>query len=146
MKKLLLSSPQFSGEIEVLYDENLVLSVIDMSRSSLTETQIEYLVKKIPASYNNDFLKAFGTTRLSVTEEKFTITFEMFYEAYNLKRNAARCVKVWDRLSKSDQIKAFYGVKIYLRYLANETYRRSQADPETYLSKRYWESDWSKGN
>lgn len=141
MKKFILTSPKFNGEINVIYGIDTKLLMIDFGKADLTEEQIVFFKKAVPVFTTH--LDAFSTmSKLTVLEEGYTITFEMWWERYNLKHNKARCLAIWNsKLSEADQVNAFYKLGTYERHLALNSWK-TKADPDTYLRQRYWESEW----
>jgi hypothetical protein len=62
------------------------------------------------------------------------------WDKYDHKVNNKRCVALWDKLNKADEVKAYYGIDMYYTYLAKR--RRGKADPENYFRSRMWENEW----
>lgn len=154
MKRFIITSPRFTGEINVLYAptspqpspeerEPLRLQFIDFTKCDMTEEQITFFKTKLPVFYSEKFMEAFGSSKLNVVEEGYVVTFDQFWKRYNLKRNRERSLKLWNRLSEADQVNAFFKLGQYERYLTLETWR-TKAECDKYLRNRYWDNDWSK--
>lgn len=143
MKKLILTSQNIVGEIQVLYGVDMKLVMFDLMNADLNEDQIDYFKKKAPIFFTNrqEFKKAFNSDALEVMEVEFEVTFDMFYEAYPKKVNKYRCEPLWNKFSESMKIKAYAGVARYKRHLAEESWR-AVLDPENYLKKKAWLNDW----
>jgi hypothetical protein len=143
MKKLLLTSPKFDGEICVLYDTEGKLALVDLQGAECSEKQIDYLIRMIPAKYvsSKEMLASLESKTLRMIEADYEVGFEMFWTEYDQKNNKQRCIKLWDRLSEADKVKAFVGIKKYKRHLQLNVWK-NQADPDTYLRNRYWENQW----
>lgn len=141
MNKLIITSPRFAGEIAVLYGIDKKLLFIDFMKSELSEDQIEYFKSKVPVFYKDDFVASFGNAKIAVVEEGYVVSFEQWWEAYNLKRNKVRCLKLWEKLSEADQVNAFFKLQSYERHLSLNSWR-TKAEPDTYIRNRYWESEW----
>lgn len=141
MKKYIITSPRFTGEIHVLYGIDAKLLEISFTKCSLTEEQTEYFKNKLPVVFRENFLEAFGNSKLNVIEEGYTVSFEEWWERYNVKHNKQRCLALWNKLSEAAQAMAFFKLPAYERHLAIENWK-SKADPDTYLRQRYWESEW----
>ena len=90
----------------------------------------------------NDIEAAFKDTKAMIVEDEFEVTFDMFWIAYNKKINRKRCEPIWNKLSKPKQVKAYYGVKSYDKYLKVESWRQ-KADPENYLRNEMWENEYN---
>lgn len=153
MRRFIITSPAFTGEINVLYGasprpspeerEEMRLQYIDFTKCDLSDDQIKYFKERLPVLYDDKFLEPFGKSKLNVTEEGYRVSFDMFWNRYSLKRNRERCVKIWDKLSEADQVNAYFKLGQYERHLALNTWK-TKADPDTYLRNKYWNDDWSK--
>ncbi|MBT1702934.1 hypothetical protein [Chryseosolibacter indicus] len=141
MRKYILTSPRFTGEINVLYGLDGRLLFIDFLKCDLNEEQTDYFKSKLPAIFKDNFIEAFGNSKLSVVEEGYTVSFEQWWNRYNIKHNKARCIALWNKMSEADQVNAYFKMGNYERHLALNTWK-NKADPDTYLRQRYWESEW----
>jgi hypothetical protein len=68
--------------------------------------------------------------------------YDMFWKAYNKKINNKRCIQLWNKMSKTKQVKAYYGITQYDKFLSKEDWR-TKADPETYLRNEMFYNEWS---
>ena len=143
MKRFIITSPRFAGEINVLYGLDNKLQFIDFMKCDLSEKQVAFFKNKLPVFYSEKFMEAFGVSKLNVMEEGYVVTFDQFWNRYNLKRNRERSLKLWNKLSVADQVNAFFKLGQYERYLQLEAWR-TKAECDKYLRNRYWENDWSK--
>jgi hypothetical protein len=143
MRRFIITSPKFTGEINVLYGLDNKLQFIDFMKCDLTEEQTTFFKNRLPVFYTETFLESFGTSRLDVVEEGYRVTFDQWWTRYDLKRNRDRCLKMWNKLTEADQVNAFFKLNMYERHLSLNAWK-TKAEPETYLRKRYWDSDWSK--
>lgn len=147
MKRYIITSPTFSGEINVLYGLDMRLQFIDLMKCDLSEEQISFFKNKLPSilqEATTDYLMAqFGKSKLDIIEQGYRVTFEQWFNRYNVKRNKARCLKLWQKLSEADQVNAFFKLGLYERHLMVNNWK-TKAEPDTYLRNRYWEGDWSK--
>ncbi len=141
MRKFLITSPHFRGTAEILYREDGVLVKIDLSQCEMNIGITDAFKKKVPA-HLNDIETAFKDTKATVIEADFEVTFEMFWNAYNKKINRKRCEPIWNKLSKPKQVKAYYGIKQYDKYLKVESWRQ-KADPDTYLRNETFENEYN---
>ena len=142
MKKLILTSPLFSGEVELLYGVDSKLVLIDMRNAELTEKQVKYMKDLTPIIFDKDtFKESFKSDSLTVVEENFEVTFDMWYKDYPYKRNRDRCDKLWSKMSKADRLRAYAGNKAYKRFLAKRPWQTT-LDPENYLKNREWLNEY----
>lgn len=136
-----MTSQAFAGEAKAIYGEDHKLILIDLQGCDMDERQIEYFKRNIPVWQLPDMSKAFPESKLTIIEESYQVTFEEFWSAYKVKHNRLRAEKLWNKLSKADQAKAFSRLKAYDRYLQINNWR-NKAEPDTYLKNRYWENEW----
>jgi hypothetical protein len=142
MKKYIITSPRFTGSINVLYGLDNKLMLIDFQNSSLTEEQIDYFKSKLPVIYSENFIQSFGNSKLTFIEEGYSVSFERdFWERYNKKINKARALAQWNKLSEADQVNAVFKLPNYERHLALNTWL-TKLDPENYLKRRTWENEF----
>jgi hypothetical protein len=142
MKKLILTSEAYEGEVLLMYDADNHLVVLDMMAAKLDAVQIDFMKKLAPVVYDKKtFQASFRSDSLKVVESAFQITFEMFWDRYAKKINKDRCDRLWKRLTEAEKAKAWLGLNRYLYHLALNTWK-TKADPETYLSKKYYENEW----
>lgn len=140
MRKFIISSEKFTGEIEVIYNDDGDLDKLDFMRSTANHDQRK-LIKQSLAIVVEELVQRLKTLPIVIMETDFVCTFDMFYEAYKRKENPARAKKKWDLLSKADQLKAYLTIAAYDKHLKRENWRH-KAGPDTYLFNRMFESDW----
>ncbi len=142
MVKFTVTSPSFSGEIYVVYGQNNELLLLDFLHAEIGVDQIQWIKDRMPAMYfKNNFLSHFGKANLNFISSDFDVTFQQFWDFYNKKINKGRCLPKWNKLSHSERVKAYFGVKVYFNYLKGTGFR-SKADPERYLNDKMWENEW----
>ena len=150
MKKILVThaTGRFGGAFTLLYGDAGMgaealppLLDVDMRGVEMTDEQKKYLLAQVPARYGEGFEAEFGAGKLRFVFEDCEVGFDEFWEAYSKKVNKDRCVKLWDKMSRLDRVLAVTGLAAYKRYLAKTNWR-TKADPEKYLMKKYWLTDW----
>ncbi len=141
MKRILITSPHFTGEAELLFREDGVLCKIDMSGCNMRKATA-FSFKNVVPGHIDELQQAFTDKQVTVREAEYEVSFEMFWIAYAKKINKARAQPVWDKLSKSQQVSAWAGIKQYDKFLKKENWRK-KADPENYLRSAMWENEWS---
>jgi hypothetical protein len=140
MRRFLITSPAFNGQAEVVYNKDGLLCTIDTRNAEMPIKTIEAFKLKIPVVLVN-LQEVFANSKATIIEADFEVTFEMFWNKYDRKINRKRCMPLWDKLSKPDQVQAYYGIDAYDKYLKKESWR-SKCDPDKYLRDRYWENEW----
>lgn len=142
MIKVITKSPLFQGDVEVVYNKNKELESISFEVAELSELQKSFFKNKVALKFTTieDFAKQFGEGKFTCVLGHMAITFDMFWDEYQKKINKDRCVKLWKKLTEAEMFDAYRCVKKYKSF-CNKT-GRFVADPETYLAKRYFESEW----
>lgn len=141
MNRYIITSSKFTGEIHVLYGLDEKLLFIDFMKADLNDEQKVYFKEKLPVNFSENFGGAFGKSDLTVIKEGFKVTFEQWWNRYNMKHNRLRAEKLWNKLSVGDHVNAYFKLVMYERHLALNPWK-TKADPDTYLRNRYWESEW----
>ena len=139
MRRFNLTSSKFDGEVELIYGADETISVIDMSKAKMdgeTKRQFKNAVAADVKSIGEKFTK-----ETTIVEKDFEVTFEMFWTKYDHKINRKRCEQLWAKMSKAEQVKAYYGIDAYNEFLRKTEWRK-KADPEKYLRSQYWENEW----
>jgi hypothetical protein len=139
MRRFLITSDKFKGQAELIYGNNGLLQSINVGDTDMNAATI-HRFKGAVAPHIDGLANSF-TNGTMVVEAEFEATFDMFWKLYNKKLNKARCIPLWDKLNKSQQVAAVHGIGLYERYLKRESWR-SKADPETYLRNKYWENEY----
>jgi hypothetical protein len=145
--KFSIHSPKIGGSITISYDANGQLDLIDATTVSLTPGQFHYLLKRLPYNISTNakeqFMDFIGTTQLSVTQIVQEVNFDTFWEAYGKKVNRLRCEPLFAKLTAVDLFGIMDNIAQYHAYLKRTTYR-AIADPETYLRKKMYKTNWNE--
>lgn len=141
MNKYIITSPKFTGEINVLYGLDNKLMFIDFMKCSLSDEQIDFFKTRLPVVYSEKFLDAFGSAKLTVMEEGYKVSFDQFWTRYDHKVNRLRAEKEWNKLGEADQVNAYFKYQMYDRHLKLNPWK-TKAGPDRYLKDRFWDSEW----
>lgn len=152
MKKYIITSLKFTGEINVLYGVDGKLLFIDFMKCDLTEEQAEYFKKNCPAKVGeidgtrfeneSEYMQSFfGNSKLTIIQEGYKVTFEMMWNRYDYKVNRIRAEKEWNKLREADHVNAFARYPLYDRHLKLNAWK-TKAGLDRYLKDRFWESEW----
>jgi len=84
----------------------------------------------------HEFVEAAQKHKVAMTSVQTEITYAMFYAKYDYKVAKAEGEKAWRKLSKADQVDAYYYIPAY------EAFRKSNQHnklyPASYLNARRW--------
>jgi hypothetical protein len=141
MNKYQIINPAYTGEIEVLYNSNGIVESINFLNTNLAPALRLAFLKTLPINERN--LQTAFKTGTTIVAVEVTITYEQFYEAYPKKRNSYKARKDWQKLSNAQQIKAYYSIQGYKKYLQRNDWI-SPMLADSYLTRREFETDWNK--
>ena len=139
MKRFLITSPKYPGQAEILYNDAGVLCKIDCTDTNMSHHIIHHFKSSVPALAGA--LQSSFSSQTIIIEAEYEVSFDMFWKKYNKKINKSRCILLWGKLNKAQQVLAFFGIDSYDKYLKKEDWR-GKADPETYLRNGYWENEY----
>lgn len=134
MKYLIEGKKQFKGAIMLEYNEmgHLIALRID---GPMTEAQHEWFFKYVPRL--EELISVYRSSGVfKVTKVIDEITFDDFYAEYGNKVGKQKALKAWNRLPRSEQLKAYAYIGRYKYHVA--TTGIAQAYPATYLNQQRW--------
>jgi hypothetical protein len=138
MKTYLLTSTKWAGEIELRYDDGGWLTGYDY-RAELSEEQRAWFLNYMPRRLIDlqPMVKTTHTAKLTEMPEK-EVTFGMFWERYDDAATSSRkrTLKKWEKMAKSEQIKAYRHIYTYFAAISRGNTRKKYA--ETYLNDELW--------
>lgn len=140
MQRIRVTSPYFTGSIDIVFDQYGQLCLFDAMQATLTDGQMKLFLKNAQSNVST-IEQWFGGTKAKLIEVPLEATFDMFWSLYAKKINKVRVVKLWEKLNDTDKMSAILGITKYNNYLSRETWR-SKADPETYIRGKYWENEY----
>ena len=139
MRRFIITSYGFNGQAETVYNESGVLVKIDLMDTDMKNQALLRFMDIVPVLVS-EIEKAFSKTNCTIIEAGYEVTFDMFWLKYNKKINKLRAVPLWNKLTKTKQVKAYTGIAAYDKFLRSTT--RQKLDPENYLRNEAWENEW----
>ncbi|MGQ0738380.1 MAG: hypothetical protein ACT4OJ_04905 [Bacteroidota bacterium] len=143
MRRFLITSPKYSGQAELVYNEKETLCMIDCTKTDMDETVIDHFKRAVPVTIHKLQAGASFNADVTVVESDFVVSFKRFYDEYPLKRNRYKAEQVWGKLSKTDQVKAFYSLHHYKKYLSRNQWLTPMI-ADNYLRNKHYETEWNK--
>lgn len=142
MRRFLITSPSYTGEAEIVYNQFGLLVRIDCTRCHMMPKTMQAFKEKIPALIE-ELEPMFKGTTITVVEVEFEATFEMFWKEYPYKRNRHLAESYWPKMNKTDQVTALLAATAYARYCKkNSWYNPKIAD--TWLKQKEYLNEWNK--
>jgi hypothetical protein len=116
-------------------DENLHFVSVEI-KDALSPKGILYIIENLKPLLPLFLNWAESMAKVTVVELNQQVTFEMFWLKYNDRERSSRkrCLAMWDKFSKDNQVKAYYFIDTYNR-------NRGTAEKkycETYLKSELW--------
>lgn len=137
MSTWLLTSPEFEGEILCEYNDEGLLVKLEI-KATLTTGQRNWFIYNLPPSLEKlkTLLKSSGS-KARFEEVIFEPRFEDFWTRYNDRTTSSRkrSLAKWNRMSKSEQLKAYRYIG---RYFSEIPYGTRKKFAETYLNSELW--------
>jgi hypothetical protein len=141
MKRFLLNSAKLDGQIELVYKPCGMLGSINVMDVTLSYEQLGLIIQQLPLNADDMGLLPKG---LKAVPAELEVGFDDFWKGTRKKVNKSRCEPIWNKMSKADQVLCVLSRREYYKCL--DRTGRKEADPETYLKTRYWETDWKSIN
>jgi hypothetical protein len=152
MHKYLITFKGLPGEeLTISYNANARLMKIDASSApGISVKQIHFLKQQIPAELNEPMAQLTQLIEdckgaIEITQSEFDVDFNTFWEAYNYKRHKIPTQKLYEKLSYADKYKCITSIAGYDKYRSKKTWLEKML-PDTWISKREFDTEWKKIN
>ena len=101
-----------------------------------TETQHQWILERMPV--NEKFIEQYKKTdKFIITEVPMDLSFEAFWDAYDLKIDKKKqCQNLWHSMKDEERIKALLYIDVYNKQLKKTQVQK--AYPTTYLNQEYY--------
>jgi hypothetical protein len=143
MRKFLLTGNKFTGAAELIFNELEVLHRIDLINTNMNRSQVHAIKSIVPVTILDLQKEDWMPPGLLIVEEGFVVTFEQFYDSYPLKRNRFKVEKVWCKMDKTEQVKAYFNLPLYKKYLTKEAWQKPMI-ADRFLRDKEYLTEWNK--
>ncbi|MEQ3500628.1 hypothetical protein ABMY20_12795 [Tenacibaculum sp. SSH1-16] len=128
---------------EFKYDLNGLLSNFKIVEGELDDQQKKWLFYYTRFPYTENKIKSWDKVykNFEVVIGEPDLSFDTFWNLYNYKVGKLQAKKAWDKLSKSDQLKAIKQIKAYDGMLYRKKIQK--ANPATYLNQRRFDDEFN---
>ncbi|MBI9055490.1 MAG: hypothetical protein JEY96_16830 [Bacteroidales bacterium] len=132
-----LTSDNFEGFVEFEFNKDGYLTRYDTENATMSKEHLVFLLKRFPRHIDQAEELMSKSDTATFTEIVSEVTFEMFWNKYNEKVNSSRkrALQKWNRMSKSDRIKAYQYIN---KYFMSIPYGTRKKYAETYLNAELW--------
>ena len=141
MTKYILTSVHYVGTVQFNYDNAGLMVFYSVLDAQLNESQLVGLLRKLPRE-EQDLQKLNETQYFTVKKVSEDLSFDNFWREYDKKIHPHRCEPFWNKLSDVKRLAALKSVGPYNAYLDRTGV--AKANPENFLKKEYYRTDWSK--
>lgn len=142
MRKFFITSPNYTGQAEIVFNAAGVLSKVLFTDCELSVGQVMAIKAKLPA-HISQIEAAFKDTAATVVEAEFEADFAEFWKLYPYKRNKHLAAAYWPKMKKADQVQAIIAVVEYAAYLKRNEWCQAKI-AELWLKKGEYLNDWKK--
>ncbi|NLF42945.1 MAG: hypothetical protein GX587_09635 [Bacteroidales bacterium] len=136
MKKIILTSSQFAGEVGFGFNERGWLTSVEIL-AEMDEKQHEWLIRHFPQNIDElqNMKQKSKTIFLSVLKQE--VTFDMFWDRYDHKAVSSKkkSQELWKRMSEADRHMAYEYIPRYFNSLPGGIAKKYC---ETYLNSKLW--------
>ncbi|MCC2598033.1 MULTISPECIES: hypothetical protein [Sphingobacterium] len=139
MKRFVLTSDSFKGQVVLGYNEDGLLSLVE-NDAIMTEKQFSWFWDFLPI-HESQLSEYKRKVKGYLEELPEDISFDAFWNRYGKKINKIRCEPIFKKLKDAEKLLAIRNIKPYEEYLERTGYR-GKCDPENYFKKGYWNVDW----
>ncbi len=141
MRRFLITSDKFTGQVECIYSSADQLLCIDMRQAIMAADVLQAFKKAVPV-YVSGFAAAF-TAGTTVVEAEFEISLDDFKREYPYSRNYHLLQKRWEKMTKTEQVKAYYAAIDYRKYCERNNWVNPKI-ADGWLAAKEYLNDWKK--
>lgn len=140
LTKYVITSPKFQGTCTYRFDEGGMMYVIRFA-GGMEPSYRRHFCQQIRLTVQEleEWIAAKNATgsNLVLVKQEGELTFDMMYQAYDVKKDRKRAEEVWVKLSKEEQLKAYLHITKYNNYLRLNR-GISKQELKTYLRAQLW--------
>lgn len=138
---VLLISSKFEGEVELRYEDDVLVKY--EYRAKMTDEMLRWFCTYFPTTTYSLRAIVEHSETLRIKEVPVDTSFSAFWERYDRKVNKSRCVPIYEKLDESERVRCIMAIKQY-DYFLGRFPTRAKMDPENWLKKCGWETEWAK--
>jgi hypothetical protein len=137
MRRFILTSGAFPGEVYFEFNELNFLVKFDQSGADLSEEQQIFLLKRLPRELAEVQRVFEGSPSAKFTELKSDVNFDQFWNRYDekIRSSKKKALQKWIRLSQLERNLAYYFISKYEVSIPQGVPKKYA---ETYLHSEIW--------
>lgn len=143
MRRFLITSPRFTGTIELWYNFEGLIARVDLCEAALDFTQLLYLLKNL----SPDVIQFNGMltgSNLEIKEVPFELSLDDFKREYPYSRNYHLLQPIWHTMSAKERVLAFFAAIQYRKYCERNSSWYKPKIAASWLQKKEFKNDWRK--
>jgi hypothetical protein len=135
-----MKSQSFEGTVIFGFDAEGLLKFYE-NDSEMNQKQSAWLLDNFPFSLQH-LKEVQGKIKGKLEEIPADLSFDAFWNKYRKKVNRKRSEPLWRKMSDSERMLCLMSINSYDNYLKRTG--RAKLDPENYLKKYSWETNWNQ--
>lgn len=139
MKKYIVTTINYQGQITYGYDDNNQLVLVELDGIHEQQHRINIL-KNLPLTLDVLNKWTHNNKNITVTLLLEDITFEVFWSNYNYKMGKQEAERAWNKLSVADKTRAIKRIRAYDRYISDRGIAKAYA--QKYLNQRRFNDEF----
>ena len=139
MKKYILTSPKFKGQVTYGYNDD---GDIIFYNNEIADPVVVKWMKRFMPIDSAELERFRAKVHATITEVPEDLTFDRFWNQYDKKINRKRAEPLFEKLNDAEKMQTIMRIKAYQEYC--QCKHRGIADPEKYLRDRFFETEWMK--
>lgn len=141
MNRYLLTSPKFTGSIELVYlDESIVR--VDFLDSSADDRQKRYIFQHIPLTEASLAQLVEAVPGLVCVAADYEITLEDFKREYPYSRNTHLLPPLWEKLKASERVLIWMKAREYRKYCERNANWYKPKIAAKWIKDKEYLNDW----
>ncbi|MEQ1678420.1 MAG: hypothetical protein ABL876_17125 [Chitinophagaceae bacterium] len=142
MRRFLITSPAYTGEAEIIYDETGRLIRMDVMKTNMNAELVNRFKAKVAAQVDA-LADSFKDTKAVIIESDFEVSLDDFKREYPYSRNYHLLPKRWEKMSKTDQVEAYFAAIEYRKYCKRNDWVNPKI-ADGWLANKEYKNDWRK--
>jgi hypothetical protein len=151
MRKFEITNPdKFIGTAYLAYNDKETLCLIDCRKTEMDQDAVKSFKAAAPITLaellNNKYTitgNQIFSASTTIIESGFVVSFDQFYNEYPVKRNRHRSKQLFEKLTGTEQVQAYYNLMKYKRYLQRKSWIECM-HCDTFIRTKNFETDWNK--
>lgn len=141
MRRFLITSEKYTGTAELIYNDDDMLTCIDLRQTAMPADTIAAFKRAVPVMVAG--ISTAFTAGTTVVEADFEVSLEDFKREYPYSRNYHLLDDRWKKMSKTDQVQAYYAAIEYRKYCKRENWYKPMI-ADSWLCNKEYKNDWRK--